>query len=118
MYFLYPHAVVLLMLGAVCQVLWPSKTVHCCSLSVCVHASACEIYIHVFVSASITDMHTFVSLSVSVLVCVSLRQPGLSSLDNQSLALVRQPSEAERSKAEADVYHSVHVCVFVCVQQQ
>lgn len=45
-------------------------------------------------------------------VCVSLRQPGLSSLDNQSLALVKQPSEAERSKAEVDDLHSVCV-VFV-----
>lgn len=38
------------------------------------------------------------------------RQPGLSSLDNQSLALVRQPSEAERSKAKEDDHHSVCMC--------
>lgn len=59
---------------------------------------------------------TLLCLSVSVLVCVSLRQPGLSSLDNQSLALVRQPSEAERSKAGADVYRSVYVYGFVCAR--
>lgn len=40
-----------------------------------------------------------------------LGQPGLSSRDNQSWALVRQPSEAERGKAGADVGA---LCVLWC----
>lgn len=51
------------------------------------------------------------ALCVSVHECVSVRQPGLSSLDKQGLALVRQPSEAERSEAEANDHHCVYVCV-------
>lgn len=44
-------------------------------------------------------------------VCVS----DFSSLHNESLALVRQPSEAERSKAEADDHHHEFVSVCLCV---
>lgn len=74
--------------------------------------------------ASITDMHTCVSSLcqcvyshlVCVCVCVRPGQPGLSSQDNQSWALVRQPSEAERGKAGADV-GVFRSCVGVCGQR-
>lgn len=68
------------MLGTVCQLLWPSETVHCCTLSVCLHGSAFEICILVFVFESITDTHTFVSLCLCVGVRVTKaawsQQPG------------------------------------------
>lgn len=57
------------------------------------------------------------SISHPVFVCItglhlSLKQSGLSSRDNQGLALVKQPSEAERGKAET----TGHCCV--CVPQR
>lgn len=70
-----------------CSVMPLCVSVRAC-VRVCDRTFACEIYILVF-----TCMVYIRTLCVSV--CVSLRQPGLSSLDNHSLALVRQPSEAE-----------------------
>lgn len=103
--------------AAVDQWICPLLLCQCVCLCVCVSTYACKIYILVFVFACMMVMHAL-CVSLSVWVCVSLRQPSLSSLDNQSLALVRQPSEAERSKAEADDHHSVCACVRMCVQQR
>lgn len=95
------------------------EQISCCG-PVNLSTAALSIYMSVCLCLCLQDLHSCVCVCMHALcvfsVCVSLRQLGLSSLDNQSLALVRQPSEAERSKAEADDHHSVCmcVCVFLC----